>query len=85
MTYTELFRNTVQEKINKMILPFIDLTSGDIHREVGGYPAADGKHHMPCCCEAMYSMMKGNDEVISAPPSGKGATVTIRYYKHNHK
>lgn len=81
-TYTELFKEKIAEKIYGMILPYKDILSRDIHMECGGYPGP--KHHMPQCCDAMYQMMAGDDEIISAPPSGKGAYVKVRYYKRNH-
>ena len=57
---------------------YVDITSGDLHRKVGGYP---GKNHsMPTCCDVMKSLMKSKDEVLQSPPKGKGATLTIRYY-----
>ena len=32
------------------------------------------------CCNVMYAeMVEGIDEVLSAPPSGQGASVTIEY------
>ncbi len=34
----------------------------------------------PCICTAMYDAMKGEDEVLSAPPSGKSTTVLVKYY-----
>ena len=57
---------------------FIDIVSGDIHRKLGGYPSTN--HRMPICCDAMYELMKPGDEIIEAPPKGKGATVKVRYY-----
>lgn len=57
---------------------FVEVTSGDIHRSVGGYPRAD--HRMPVCCDVMYAEMGARDEIIAAPPKGKGATLTIRYH-----
>ncbi|SDH83380.1 5-methylcytosine-specific restriction enzyme A [Pseudobutyrivibrio sp. 49] len=57
---------------------YIDINSGEVHRSLGGYPGK--KHAMPSCCDAMYELMKDNDEIISAPQSGKGASLTIRYY-----
>ncbi|VUG06182.1 hypothetical protein PPOLYM_02575 [Paenibacillus polymyxa] len=59
---------------------YIDINSGDIHRKLGGYPGKDGKHAMPSCCDAMYSLKKPNDEILIAPPKGKGATLEIRFY-----
>lgn len=34
---------------------------------------------MPSCCQAMYHEQRADDEIISRPPKGKGATLTIRY------
>lgn len=57
---------------------YIDVKAGEVHRTLGGYPGRN--HAMPTCCDAMYELMKPNDEVISAPQSGKGASLTIRYH-----
>lgn len=73
------------EEISKLIknareagLDYLDITSGDLHRKVGGYPGRN--HSMPTCCNVMRSLMKPNDEVLQSPLKGKGATLTIRYY-----
>jgi 5-methylcytosine-specific restriction protein A len=58
-------------------LSHIDVKAGDLHRRVGGHPA--NSHRMPSCCEAMYAEKKAGDVIISRPPEGKGATLTIRY------
>lgn len=79
----EIFEQYIDRRINDMTSTFIELTSGDVHRDIGGYPGRN--HRMVICCDVMYKRMAGNDEVISAPPSGKGATVTIRYYQKNHQ
>jgi 5-methylcytosine-specific restriction protein A len=55
------------------------IKSGELHRKLGGYPAADGNHQMPSCCAAMYDERKADDKIISAPPKGKGATLVIEY------
>ena len=57
--------------------PYVDINSGQLHRKVGGYPG--NNHRMPVCCEVMYAEMKDGDEVLDAPPKGKGASLTIRY------
>lgn len=49
---------------------YVDIKAGDVHRKVGGYPSKN--HRMPVCCEVMYSLKKPKDEIISAPPKGKG-------------
>lgn len=57
---------------------YVDITSGDLHRKIGGYPGKN--HNMPGCCIVMRDLMKESDEVLYSPPKGKGATLTIRYY-----
>lgn len=79
----EDFERSIDAKLSQMQSEYIDLNSGDIHREIGGYPDSTN-HRMPVCCDVMYSNMQGDDKIISAPPKGKGASLTIRYYKRNH-
>lgn len=55
----------------------IEINSGALHRKVGGYPGRS--HRMPACCDAMYGEACAGDEVITRPPKGKGASLTIRY------
>lgn len=59
------------------LLTAIVIKSGDLHRLVGDYPGTD--HRMPICCNVMRKNMKNGDEVLSEPPSGAGATLTIKY------
>jgi len=56
---------------------YVDVNSGELHRDVGRYPGKD--HRMPICCDAMVNSMKSGDEVLPQPPKGRGATLTIRY------
>jgi hypothetical protein len=56
----------------------VDVNAGDLHRRVGGYPGP--KHSMPVCCSVMRSIAQhSGHEVLCSPPSGKGASLTIRY------
>ena len=55
----------------------IAVRSGDLHREVGGYPGHD--HRMPVCCAVMREAMREGDTVESSPESGQGASLLIRY------
>lgn len=55
----------------------IEIDAGELHRSLGGYPAP--KHQMPSCCDAMHEQLKPGDDVVSGPPSGRGASLTIRY------
>jgi 5-methylcytosine-specific restriction protein A len=56
---------------------FVEVNSGDLHREVGIYP--NPGHSMPTCCNVMRQAMTVADTVLSEPPKGRGATLTIRY------
>jgi hypothetical protein len=56
---------------------FVHITSGKLHREIGGYPGPS--HRMPVCCEVMRSEMTIGDRIIAAPKKGNGATLTISY------
>ena len=56
---------------------FVTVISGELHRLVGGYPGSD--HRMPVCCSVMLKAMRSTDTIISQPPKGKGASLTIRY------
>jgi len=55
----------------------IEVNSGELHRIVGGYPAPN--HNMPVCCSVMRAAMKDSDSVVAEPPSGRGASLKIRY------
>lgn len=58
-------------------LPHIEVKAGELHRELGGYPG--GNHQMPSCCQVMEQERRAFDEIIAGPPSGKGASLTVRY------
>jgi 5-methylcytosine-specific restriction protein A len=55
----------------------VDVNAGNLHRYMGVYP--NPGHRMPVCCGAMRKFMTDGDLVISEPPKGKGAILTIRY------
>lgn len=55
----------------------IEINSGELHRAVGEYPGE--KHNMPGCCRVMYDEQDVADKVLSRPPGGAGASLTIRY------
>jgi 5-methylcytosine-specific restriction protein A len=56
---------------------FVDIESGSLHKEVGGYP--DPNHRMTVCCEVMRKLMRTGDSVIKEPLGGQDATLVIRY------
>ncbi|MEC0235242.1 hypothetical protein P4H71_13015 [Paenibacillus kribbensis] len=77
------FKKEIQSQIaaaRSNELEYIDIISGEVHRKLGGYPERDGRHAMPSCCDAMYSLKKPTDEILKSPLKGKGATLRIRYY-----
>ena len=55
----------------------LDVNAGKLHRDVGEYPGPD--HRMPVCRDAMIDEMKPNDRILTQPPKGHDATLTIRY------
>ena len=58
--------------------PFVTVKAGDLHREVGGYPDRRTQR-MPVCCNVMRGAMLEGDVIVSEPPKGAGATLTVRY------
>ena len=65
------------ESATKQGLSSIDVTSGAVHREIGGYPGRN--HRMPVCCSVMKENMKSGGSILSQPNKGQGATLVIRY------
>ncbi|NLF43226.1 MAG: hypothetical protein GX587_11065 [Bacteroidales bacterium] len=54
-------------------LQFIDLVSGDIHKQMRL------SNKMPSVCAAMYQVMAENDVILSTTPSSKSSTIKVRY------
>jgi len=75
------FLNIINKKISMMKGNYIELSSGDSHRELGKYPGRN--HSMSSCCKAMREFMISGDEILESPPKGNGATLKIRYYKRD--
>ncbi|MDI9358465.1 MAG: hypothetical protein QM528_05930 [Phycisphaerales bacterium] len=77
------FENALNNKINEAINAGLTekiIISRDLHLIVGGYPDPQ-KHRMPVCCDVMYAKMRQfpDSEILYAPPSGRGATLKIKY------
>jgi len=60
----------------------VEITSGDLHRSVGGYPGTD--HRMPVCCRVLRKPIRAGDTIVDAPPKGNGATLTVRVRLPRH-
>jgi len=76
----EDFRRALDELLKageELGLEAVEITAGHLHRRVGGYP--DNNHRMPVCCSVMRQAVASGDVVVREPPSGLGATLTIRY------
>ncbi len=58
---------------------FAEVNAGQLHRRVGDYPG--GNHRMPVCCQVMRGALApaAGDVILEEPPSGQGASFTIRY------
>lgn len=75
--HADTFRDELKRILNESKGGFVDVTSGELHRLVGGYP---GKHHnLATCCNVMTKAMQPGDRVLVSPPGGRGATLKIRY------
>jgi 5-methylcytosine-specific restriction protein A len=72
----KLFAATNEGKRNAAV------NAGELHRQLGEYPGPN--HRIPICCEVMHREMKVGDQLISTPPKGKGASLTIRYQLPRH-
>lgn len=59
-------------------LEYIEITSKEVHDIIGGYE--NGNSRYPMCCNAMYNVLNSKDEIIYAPPKGKGSRLKIKYY-----
>lgn len=81
MPSTEDFRLELRRQLmdaERRGAPSVDITSGELHRVVGDYPDSQ-RHRMKSCCEVMYAEQRSDDSVVSKPPKGYGASLTIRY------
>jgi len=58
---------------------YVDVNAGELHSGLGGYPGPD--HRVPICCKVMKAAMEPDygDMILQEPPSGQGASLTIRY------
>lgn len=67
------------DRAQKQGRPHAEINAGELHRIVGGYPGS-ADHSMPICCDVMRKVAKEmSSEPVYEPPSGKGASLTIRY------
>jgi 5-methylcytosine-specific restriction protein A len=81
---TDSFRRVLNEMLEQAAREgraYVEISAGELHRVTGGYPRITAAgHRMSTCCDVMYRAMSVSDEIISAPPKGKGASLKIRYY-----
>jgi len=80
MTYTDDTRNELQNIMNwakqKGIIE-VTINAGKLGEALGLYDS--NKNNVKSVCDAMKSMMKEGDKIVDEPPSGEGASVTIKY------
>lgn len=81
MPNTDDFRaelNARIERAGRLGRAHIDVNAGELHRALGGYPSPE--HAMPSCCNVMRERFDpAVDEILAEPPSGRGASLSIRY------
>ena len=51
----------------------VEINSGQLHREVGGYPGQN--HRMPMCCAVMRSEMSAGDAIPQESPKKQGSSL----------
>jgi endonuclease III len=73
----DIFRRALRGIFDKAKGGFVDVTSGELYRMVGGRTGRE--YRMATCCSVMIKSMHGGDTILAQPPKGKGATLTIRY------
>ena len=83
---TAEFRTELRKQIKRARQqgrPHAEINAGELHRTLGSYPPKAGEPAaaMPSCCEVMWEeYKKSSADVIFDPGSGKGASLTIRYW-----
>lgn len=80
MPNTEEFRRALAGRFRdaeRHLIDHLDVNAGDLHRDLGDYPGPN--HAMASCCAVMDQARKPGDVILAGPPSGKGASLTIRY------
>lgn len=58
------FRTLLEQKLRLAQIQgytYIDITAGELHRELGGYP--NSNHRMSTCCDVMRQHMRVGDIV----------------------
>ncbi|MDD3916579.1 MAG: hypothetical protein PHX00_05460 [Synergistaceae bacterium] len=78
---TDDFRRELRECLSQVEasgMTEITIRAGDLHKTLGGYSGSN--HRMSACCSAMYQAMEIGDEIVKAPPKGKGANLYICYH-----
>ena len=69
----EGFRIAEERRLESVVV-----NSRELYRKIGDYPNG-GNHRMPVCSGVMRSAMQRGDLIITQPPKGKGANLTIQY------
>lgn len=80
MPNSEDFRREIFKKFDeaeKEAKDFVEITSGELHREIGYYPGPN--HRMASLCDVMRGIMQESDSILYQPIKGRGATLKIRY------
>jgi 5-methylcytosine-specific restriction protein A len=78
MATMEAFRSELQAQISraeKQGRTYVEINAGELHRIV-----SRDENRQPMACNAMRQLMREpRDQVTHKPPSGDGASLTIRY------
>lgn len=78
MSGADEFREALTVLFQRASTPSVQVSARGLHDTVMG--RSSRKNRMPICCSVMWQEFdEATDSVISAPPSGKGGTLTLRY------
>jgi hypothetical protein len=56
----------------------LEITAGELHRQVGGYPEPHGKHAMASASDVLHAAVaRYNGRVLYEPPKGRGARLRV--------
>ena len=69
--------NEVLDDSQESGLRYRDVSAGELHRLVGGYPGRS--HRMPVACSVLRRGMRDGDAVLCSPPMGNGAMLKVRF------
>lgn len=70
--------NKIFKKAEQLGCVAVEIQAREFHLAVGGYTGKED-NRMNACCHVLHKAISDSDTIITAPPSGNGASLHIRY------